>query len=125
MVGSSFFTFKSYDEKKGKHVRSITLFGGSLRTAQRTDMMKKREACALHIRHSFWQVFQNCTTRKKRGAPAFFSISRHHIFLWWAFHNAREKKEGTRIFLSFLPERTQKKLNMIAREFEFVVGRVY
>ena len=82
-----------------------TLFGGSFRTAQRTDM------------------------RKRRRARAFFlHFKTSHFFCGGILdrHNAQKKKGGnTRFFLPFLPEHTQKKLHMIGREFEFVVVRMY
>ena len=107
--------------KKGKHVRSayITLFGGSFRTAQRTDMRKKGERL-----HFFFFAFQDVPffggsfrtaqltdMRKKRGARAFFlHFKTSHFFCGGLFdrHNAQEKKEGMRVFLPFLPECTQK-----------------
>ena len=90
-------------------------------------MKKKREARALHLRHSFWRGTMYWYEGKKGSARVFLHFKTSHFFFGRLLdqHNAQEKKEGKLVFLPFLAERTQKKLNMIAREFEFVVGRMY
>ena len=92
-----------WGEKKRKHVHRtyVTLFGGSFRTAQRTE----KKACA------------------------FFCIWRLHIFFVAGFsqrtaEGGQRTAEGgryARFFCLFCQNAHKKKLHMIVREFEFVV----
>ena len=65
--------------KKEKHVHSayVTLFGGSFRTAQRTDMRKKREHARFFLVTSLFfggsfRTAQCTDMRKKREHARFF-----------------------------------------------------
>ena len=68
-------------------------------------------------------------TEEKKGeeAHAFFCISiRDNFFFSGPLlerHNAQEESACFCLFFG-APDHTQKKLNMIAKEFEFVVGRM-
>ena len=105
----------------------ITLFGGSFRPAQRSDMMKKKEK---HARSAYVTLFGGSFRTAELTDKGKHVHSTYVTFFGGSFRTAQRadirKKRGARaVFLPFLPGRTQKKLNMIAREFEFVVDRMY
>ena len=90
-------------------------------------MMKKKTSTCTHFFGESFRTAQR--TEGKRGGGARISICHNSFFSSRPLlegHNAQEERMALVFaFFSGAPDRTQKKLNMIAKEFEFVVGRMH